>query len=109
MTAHALLQSRQVPLEQILLGALALVAVVVVGLVVVSRVRKRLTAADDQPGAGGGFMLSDLRRMHKEGQISDEEFERAKARVIDAAKRAAERDTAKADGTSPKDGAGPRL
>ena len=103
MTPFTLLQAREVPLDKILMASLGLVALVVVGLVVVSHVRRRLNAAD-QPQSSG-FMLSDLRRLHKEGQMSDEEFERAKARVIEAAKRAAARDAAKPEGK--RDGAAP--
>ncbi|MDB5296978.1 MAG: hypothetical protein JWO31_2961 [Phycisphaerales bacterium] len=97
MTPFPLLQARSVPLDQILKAALVLVGVVVVGLVIVSQIRKRLNEAEDPSKAAGGFMLSDLRQLHREGQITDEEFEKAKAKVIDAAKRAAARDAAKAD------------
>ena len=100
-----LLQTRDVPLDKILLASLGLVALIVIGLVVVSHVRRRLNAADE-PDASGGFMLSDLRRLHREGQMSDEEFEKAKARVVDAAKRAAARDAGqtqpKRDGPRPE-------
>ncbi len=43
---------------------------------------RRLTRplTEDEPEAG--FTLSDLRRLHKEGQISDEEFARARGRLI---------------------------
>ena len=36
--------------------------------------------------ASGGFTLSDLRRMHKEGRMTDEEFEKAKMLIVGAAK-----------------------
>jgi len=38
------------------------------------------------PGAGGGFTLSDLREMHRSGQMSDEEFEAAKSLIVSAVK-----------------------
>ena len=47
---------------------------------------------DDDNGAGGtatGFSIADLRDMRRQGKITEEEFERAKAMVIDSAKRAA--------------------
>jgi hypothetical protein len=34
-----------------------------------------------------GFTLSDLRRLHREGSLSDEEFERAHAQIISAVRR----------------------
>jgi hypothetical protein len=49
-----------------------------------------LTRPDETSGAG--FTLSDLRRLHKSGQMSDAEFERAKAKVVEAARRATERE-----------------
>lgn len=74
--------------------SLILVAFIVAGWVTVWQVRRRLTKPDET--AGTGFTLSDLRRLHKTGQMSDEEFERAKAQVVDAARRATAREAAAA-------------
>jgi len=63
-------------------------------LLIVSRVKRRLQEPD--PPASAGFTLSDLRQLHKSGQMSDEEFERAKAKVVEAARRASEREQAAA-------------
>ena len=69
------------------LGALL---VLVVGLfVLVVWVRRRLSPKEDFHGEG--FTLGDLRRLHKAGQLSDEEFEKAKAVMIAAAQAAAQR------------------
>ena len=76
--------------SRIFIWSLALLGVLAVGLVVVSKVKRRLQEPD-QP-VSMGFTLSDLRQLHKSGQMSDEEFERAKAKVVEAAKKAAERD-----------------
>ena len=46
--------------------------------------------ADDTSG-GDGFTLSDLRRLHKAGQMTDEEFEKAKKILIGSVKAAAEK------------------
>ena len=40
----------------------------------------------DQP-LGVGFTLSDLRQLHKSGQMSSEEFEKAKAILLAAAQK----------------------
>jgi len=80
-------------LSRILLASLALIAVVVFGLVIVSQVKKRLNATEDK-GQPGGFTLSDLRALHRDGRMSDEEFARAKEMVVQAARRASERDAA---------------
>jgi hypothetical protein len=64
--------------------SLVLVAIVVVGFLVVLKV-KRWVNAPELPGSAG-FTLSDLRRMHKEGRMTDEEFEKAKMLIVGAAK-----------------------
>jgi hypothetical protein len=48
---------------------------------------------DDDVG-GPGFSLSDLRQLHKSGKMTDEEFERAKAQVVQGIQRAAARQAA---------------
>jgi hydrogenase maturation factor HypE len=78
-------------MQRLVVWSLAVVAVFTVGLVLVARVKKRMQADAEQEEVSAGFTLSDLRRMHKAGEVSNEEFEKAKARVIDAARRAAAR------------------
>jgi hypothetical protein len=69
---------------------LGVLLVLVVGLfVIVWWVRRRLSPNEDFHGEG--FTLGDLRRLHKSGQLSDEEFEKAKAGMIAAAQAAAQR------------------
>ena len=79
---------------QVVFWSVVLVAVITVGLVVVSRVKRRLQANDAEE-VSAGFSLSDLRRMRDEGEVSAEEYDKARSRVIDAAKRAAEREQTK--------------
>ena len=69
-----------------------LAGMLLVAFVIVSWVRKRLKEPEQPVSAG--FTLSDLRQLHKSGQMSDEEFERAKAKVVEAARRATERQAA---------------
>jgi hypothetical protein len=64
--------------------SLILVGILAIGFFIVLRV-KRWVNAPDLP-AGGGFTLSDLRRMHKEGRMTDAEFEKAKMLIVGAAK-----------------------
>ena len=85
-----LLETPEVPQGKILILMLVIAGAAFVGLLIVQQVRKRLQHTDEP--VSSGFTLSDLRQLHKSGQMSDEEFERAKAKVIEAAKRAAERD-----------------
>jgi hypothetical protein len=53
------------------------------GYVVVMRLKNWLSAPDVS-STPLGFTLSDLRKLHAAGQMSDEEFEKAKARTIEA-------------------------
>jgi hypothetical protein len=46
---------------------------------------------DDVPTSGPGFTLSDLRRLHKEGKMTDEEFDKAKSVLIGTAKVGADK------------------
>lgn len=92
---HVLLQavpSKDANWTPVLVGCLVLIVVVVLGLMIVSWMKRRMQAADEPVPAG--FTLSDLRRLHKDGQITDEEFERAKARTIERYKA---KDKAKAE------------
>ena len=53
-------------------------AIVVIGLVA----RKIVKGKREEPNMGINFSMSDLRRMHREGQLSDSEFERMKSTII---------------------------
>ena len=80
------------------LGAMLLLALA--GLGVVAYLRKR-TLADDagDPSGGGGFTLSDLRRLHRAGEMTDEEFERARSAMVAGYQKRAE--SAAATGATP--------
>jgi hypothetical protein len=85
-----------VPVTSIIRLSLVLVGLILAGWVTVWQVRRRLTKPDETSGTG--FTLSDLRQLHKSGQMSDAEFERAKAKVVEAARRASEREQVAAAG-----------
>ena len=76
------------------MGGVLWLSVLMIGLVLicfvaVAQVKKRLFRSDDTLSAG--FTLADLRALHRSGQMSDAEFEKAKEAVVAAARRAAER------------------
>lgn len=52
----------------------------VVGVAAVVFIVRRLTSAAQAP-VQEPFTLDDLRKLHQQGQLSDEEFERAKAKI----------------------------
>lgn len=64
----------------VLMGAVALLFAAVIWV--------KRWARDEQPDirAGSGFTLADLREMHRRGQITDEEFERARAKIVASAR-----------------------
>ena len=65
---------------QLLPWLIMLLVVVVVGAAGIYLVRRMLQGGHGAPGEG--FTLYELRRMRAAGQLSDEEFERAKALII---------------------------
>ncbi len=65
--------------------------------------RKRMAVNGDDSSAG--FILADLRRMRDQGEISPEEFESAKSKMIEGIKASATRDSDKSgDHTKPTPG-----
>ncbi len=71
--------------------AIPILVVAFLGFIAVSRAR-RYFKSDDPPSESMGFSLSDLRDLHAAGRMTDDEFERAKGRII-AASRRAQRET----------------
>jgi hypothetical protein len=60
---------------------LVVAALVFVGYLMISWLRKGLTG-DDTDSAPAGFTLSDLRELHRTGKMTTEEFERAKTQMV---------------------------
>ncbi|HSI35267.1 MAG: hypothetical protein ACAI43_19360 [Phycisphaerae bacterium] len=76
---------------QLFIWSLVLVGAVVLLFGVVYLYRKWMN--NQGTTTGTGFTLSDLRRYHKEGKMTTEEFEKAKALVIGTVKKSAETET----------------
>jgi len=78
----------------ILLASLGLLVLAVLGFLAVTWARNRFRV---DPGSdnSAGFSLSDLRALHKTGQISDEEFERTRAQIIAASQKASDESAAR--------------
>ena len=74
----------------VLIWSLILIALLLAGFFAAAQVKKRLVRPDDV--GGPGFTLSQLRELRRNGQMSEEEFEKAKQVILSAAKRAAEGD-----------------
>ena len=71
--------------------SIVILALLLLGMMAAARLRRKLKQEDVTTGPASGFTLSDLRRMHRAGQLTDAEFERAKERVVLAAQKAAAR------------------
>ena len=72
---------------------LVLLVVIIVGSVAIFLARRYMQSGGEL--RGGGFTLHDLRQMHAAGEISNDEFERAKSHMIGRLKADAPGDKAK--------------
>ena len=77
-------------IASVILTSLVLIALVVAGFYLVMRLRRWLKEDDSQP-SGIGFTLGDLRALHRKGEITDEQFERARAQMLAGTKSMAEK------------------
>ncbi len=79
--------NRRPPTVDIMFWLGVLLIICIVGFVFVTWLKKRLDA--EQVESSGSVMdsfgLSDLRRLHREGELTDEEFERARHKMLIAA------------------------
>ena len=62
---------------------------------------KRMGREDDEAPPELGFTLSSLRELHRRGELSDEEFDRAKAKMLDASRRSMGLDDGRDDAPPP--------
>lgn len=76
----------------ILFWGVVFIVLIVAGVFVVTFIRKRFRDDVDlgTPG-GGGFTLPTLRELLKEGKLTQEEFDKAKQAIIEAAQASAKR------------------
>ena len=71
--------------------SLVLIAFVVIAFFVLVRLRRWIKEdADGEAGERIGFTLSDFRRLHREGKMTDEEFERLRSKMVAGAKAMAQ-------------------
>lgn len=76
----------------VILWSMVLLAFLVMGFVLVMRLQRRMQRVDDEaPASPLGFTLSDLRQLHQSGQMTDEEFERARGKLLAVMQRQPEK------------------
>ena len=85
---HVLAQPEQ-STSRVMIWAVVLILALMLLFGVVVIYRKWMNT-DDTP-SGPGFTLSDLRRLHKEGKMTTQEFEKAKTVLIGSLKAAADK------------------
>jgi hypothetical protein len=69
-----------------ILGWSAVLIVFLIGAFMAVMWLRRWIKEDDVPAGKIGFSLTDLRELHRRGEMSDEEFERARAKMTASAK-----------------------
>ena len=75
----------------IIVWSLLLIVFLVLMFVAIVYFKKWLSKDDEDSASDIGFTLGDLRRLHKQGKMSDDEYEKARVKMIAATKAAAER------------------
>lgn len=82
----------------ILFWAFGLIILLIVMLISAVWIKKKMSPVDESTG-GGGFTLADLRELRRSGAMTEEEYERAKAKMVQSLQLAAAR---KQEAASPK-------
>ncbi|HET6246997.1 MAG TPA: hypothetical protein VFE47_04800 [Tepidisphaeraceae bacterium] len=74
---------------RVIAWSFVLIVMLVVGFVAVAKVKQRMRSGevDKNAAASAGFSLADLRQMHRDGILSDDELEKAKAKIVQAARK----------------------
>jgi len=67
--------------SSIIVVCVLLIVAVLAGLALVYWVKRRVMG-DAEEGPSVGLTLEDLRRLHREGKLSAEEYERARSRMV---------------------------
>lgn len=86
----------------VIVWSLVVAALLGAGFAGISYWRKWYAQTPDQ-AAGSGFTLADLRELRRQGKMTEEEFEAAKAQVVAAAQKAASRPKVAAKPATPVD------
>jgi len=94
-----LAESRADLLSALLPWLAALLGIVILGSVIAMLVRRWMNPSGS--GNGSAMTLEDLRRLHRDGALSDEEFDAAKTALLATFKPAKERKT-KPESGSPR-------
>jgi hypothetical protein len=89
LSATLLAESNYASLFFTILIMLLVIAALISG---AAMLRRKMNASDDNTADNAsGFNLASLRQLVREGRMTPQEFEQAKAQIVEATQRAAER------------------
>ena len=71
-------------LTEVIPATLLLIGITVVGFVILIKIKKSLSSSLEHTTT---FSLRDIERLRDEGQMSEDEYEKARQLIIDAAKK----------------------
>ena len=74
---------------EVIAWSAALLILLVIGMAAATKLKRRIKE-DDEPAPALGFTLSDLRQMHRAGQLTDDEFNKAKEKIVAASVKTTE-------------------
>jgi len=86
---HFAMQAHPQEIRWIYMLCAVLVLLILLAFVAYSYLKRWMNQTDESVQIG--FSLSDLREMHRQGKMSDEEFELTRAKMVASAKRAMDR------------------
>jgi len=72
----------QINLQDVIKISLLLVLLLLVGFIVLYIIRKRLSPSSQDFSNSSAFTLQDLRQMHRDGKITEEEFNLLKDKLL---------------------------
>ena len=74
--------TRETLLADVLPWLILLLGLVIVGGVIILWIRRSISATNSLTAGDTGFTLYELRELHRKGELSNEEFERAREAII---------------------------
>src|SRR5688500_868702 len=90
MTTGILAEATAGEVVQVITWSVALLVLLVVGMFAAARLKRKIKQ-EEAPAPALGFTLSDLRQMHRSGQLTDDEFNKAKEKIVSASVQAVQR------------------
>jgi hypothetical protein len=93
------------PIGSVIAWSIGLICMLVVMFAVIAWLRKRMSPTQEQQTQG--FTLADLRELRKQGAMSEEEFERAKAKIVQGVQAALTAKARRTEKTAPGEGPPP--